>query len=395
MLDTERQPEPESSDEGSFAAVLDEVDQIEIEPAAPAEEAAPSAEQPEGTPAEAPAPEGETTPAETDAAARPEGEVPAADAPAAESGETPTTETPVEIELDGKKLVIAEARVDKGRGDKIVLPRTALETVLKTQVQDAVGRERTNFGRERVGLQRQLQALQQEKGAAEHTAGELLAELDRIMEADDATSFDEWERMRSGYRDRKAKAEAEYWKAKATGHTESATQAQYEEQMREFVPVLQQNLRKWTEEAVGTVKDQLPGLAPEEVQAFTEQLYEMLLDDADAGRIFIHTGEKIQGTLLPKLNVNFQRIATVVEREVGRTRKTLDLVAKRDTELKALRDQMAKIEAAAKQNAAADVRRKGGAGAPPPVSGKPGSATPSKAAEPKSFDDILAEVDQL
>lgn len=393
MLDTERQPDP-APDEATdgWSDVLTEVD--EIEPSTPAEEAAPSAEQPEGTPAEAPASEGTATPAGTEAAARPEGEAPAADAPADGTSETPTDQTPVEIELDGRKLTIAEAKIDKGRGDQIVLPRAALEQTIKTTVQDAIGRERTTFGRERAQLQRQLQAAQQEKTANEHTAETLLAELDKIMELDDATSFDEWEKMRTGYRDRREKARADYWERKAKGQTEGADQERYQQEMAEYVPVLQTHLRRFTEEAVSTVKDKLTGLSEDEMKSFVDELYEQLLDDADAGKIFTHTGEKIEGTLLPKLNVNFQRIATVVERAVGGKRKTLDLLANRDAELKKLREQVAKVEEAARKNAEAESKRRG-TPAPPAISGKPGTEGSSRTKEPSSWDDLVAEVDKL
>lgn len=393
MLDTERQPDP-APDEATdgWSDVLTEVD--EIEPSTPAEEAAPSAEQPEGTPAEAPASEGTATPAGTEAAARPEGEAPAADAPADGTSETPTDQTPVEIELDGRKLTIAEAKIDKGRGDQIVLPRAALEQTIKTTVQDAIGRERTTFGRERAQLQRQLQAAQQEKTANEHTAETLLAELDKIMELDDATSFDEWEKMRTGYRDRREKARADYWERKAKGQTEGADQERYQQEMAEYVPVLQTHLRRFTEEAVSTVKDKLTGLSEDEMKSFVDELYEQLLDDADAGKIFTHTGEKIEGTLLPKLNVNFQRIATVVERAVGGKRKTLELLASRDAELKKLREQVAKVEEAARKNAEAESKRRG-TPAPPAISGKPGTEGSSRTKEPSSWDDLVAEVDKL
>jgi len=397
MLDTERQPEPGQTDDQAFSTLLTEVDEIQVEPETPAEEAVASADKPEDAPPEAPATEGTATPAGDDAAAEPEGDEPTAEAPAADSGETPTDQTPVEIDLDGRKLTIAEARIDKGRGDKVVLPRTALETVLKTQVAEAVGRERTNFGRERAQLRTRLQQMEQAKSASEHTAGQILGELDKIMgkvASDPATAFDEFEKLANGYHDRKEKARADYWEAQAKGKTQSGDQERYQREMSEYVPVLQQHLRRFTEEAVGTVKDKLAGLSEQEVTEFTEQLYQELLDDADAGRIYTHTGEQIEGTLLPKLDVNFQRIATVVERAVGRTRKTLDLVATERAELKKLREQVAKIEAAAKQNAEAAQRRKG-TPAPPAVSGKPGSEGPSRTKDAASFDDILAEVDKL
>lgn len=391
MLDSERPAEPEPTE--TFDTVLAAVDEIEVEPDAPTDEAeTPAGDTPGGTPSEVPAPEETATPEGTDAGESPAGETPTAETPAAPTSETPTEQTPYVLEVDGGRVTLKGSRED---GDNVIVPKATLQ-------QEVKGLVRTQLGRVQAQFRQELQKVQEGRSASEHTAETLLKQLDKIMELPEDKALEEFFDLKAGYQDRKGKAEAEYWKRMAQGHTQTADQELHQREMAEYAPILEQQLKRVRDEAVADAVQAgvLPkDLSEAELQAFSEEFYQYLLEEDAAGRIFIPTGKKLvdrfgKETTLPELEMNFPRIAAVRDREAARVRKTRELVAARETELKTLRAQVAKIEAAAKKNAEAEARRKGGS-APPPVRGRPSSEGTTQANEPKSWADIEAEVDKL
>ncbi len=380
MFDIEQQSTP---DKDQFETILDEVENIQ--PDAPAEgTVAPAV--PATIPAapEAPAPS-DAAPAESPATTE---EVPPAGTPV----ETPTTETPAPGEpapswtfkVDGREVKLTGARED---GDNIVIPKATWNQEVKNYLAD-----RGAIARREQQLVRQAKQVEEAKGQHETTSSQMMAELDRIMGLPEADSFDEWERFRSGYSERKVRAETEFWKNKATGQQQTTEQVELQKQMEEYVPYLQGNLRRFATEAVEHEKASgaLAGLqlSPAEEKELAEALYERFNEDAEAGRVFVHTGELLPNTRLPKLDVNFERLRAVVDREVRVVSKSLSQAA-------ALKKSLAAVEAAAKTNAVAEAKRTGGTLAPPALSGRPDTGAPVKAQAPKTFDDVLEEIDKI
>jgi hypothetical protein len=388
-----------SSGGTTFDSLLAEA--IATEPDAPAEEdalpaeTAPAANATEPATSEAPAPAAASPaePAATEARAdQTKSATPATPPaePSAKTDEKSVTTTPkidgptpepvaFTFKVDGREVKLSGARED---GDNIVVPKQVWHSEMKNFLAD-----RAAISRREQQFKATVQKLQDDRGAAETVAETMMQELDRIMGVPEADSFEAWEQFRSTYGSKRAQAEAAYWKQRATGHQEAETRAQEEAEMKEFIPVLQQNVRKFADEALTSVKANLSELSEDEHKALGDRLYDLLIDEADAGRIFYHTGEKIQGTTLPKLNVDFQRIAAVVEREVRLVRNALERQA-------GMKKSLAEVEAAARANAEAEARRRG-IGAPPPVSTLTTTAGPVSEAAARSWDDLLAEATQL
>lgn len=380
--EAEEQQPPEAEGAAGFDALLDEVDAIEADaPIAPEE--APAAEAP-GTEASEPAPAPEDAPPAPDATA--EGE-----APPPEDAATPeTTEPEPEPEpewtfrVDGRDVVIRGAKED---GDTIVIPKQAWNTQVKNYLAD-----RAQVNRALQDAHNRIQQTEQRRSLAESQAEGIMAELDRIMTAaasDPATSFAEFEKLAQGYEARKAQAERDYWKQQATGLQETGQAEQYQRELAALRPQLHRDLQEWTAGLLDEARaaGHLDGASDDDLRELAGRIYNLLVEDADAGRIYYAVGQQ-PGSALPKLQRDGQRIRAVVGREVEVARKTLARVA-------AERSKAAKLAAAAKANADAEAKRKKQAQAAPGVSSKRTGAAPGGSAQPKNWDEVLEEVDKL
>jgi hypothetical protein len=226
-----------------------------------------------------------------------------------------------------------------------------------------------------------VRQVQQERGVSERVATQMVEELTRIMSLDDVNSFDQWEQFKFDYSNNKAKAELNYWRERAEGHEQRAYQQQEQAALVEYLPHLQKSVRQFADEAVESVRQShLSKLSPEAQRAFGDRLHKLLIEEADEGRIFFHTGERLPGTTLPKLDVDFGRIATIAAREVKQLKTYME------------------IERAAQFNANAEAERRYSA-APPGLSARPdtsgGSGRGGSGGSARSWADLLQEVKEI
>ena len=377
MMDGEQTAAPESpSAEASYAQVVADAEAIELDPAAPpASEASPAA-------ATAPAPDPAPAPA-ADAPASPAATAESSAPPAETATDSPPAEPSWTFKVDGREVTLKGARED---GDNIVVPKTVWHQELKNFLADrgAVAQRERELTRQ---YQAELQQARQQQSAEQTIAGTVMQELDRIMGLPEDESYLAWEKMRTGYAERKAAAERDFYRAQAEGLGQQQTSQQEQAVIAQLDQFLDGQLKTYASQAVDAVKDQLAGLDEGERREFEARLYTLLREDAEAGRIFVQGHELIPGTRIPKPVPQFQRVAAVVDREVQVVRRSLE-------RLQAERKRAAELERAAAKNAAEEARRKGVA-APPPVSPKGTDPEPRKATAPQSWDDVLKEIDDL
>jgi hypothetical protein len=196
--------------------------------------------------------------------------------------------------------------------------------------------------------------IQQKQSQDQAVAAELVRQHHDIMSnSDDADSYDAWEKYRREYPQKVAQAEATYWRNRSEGQQQQAYNQRANAEMSEYLPHLTQNVHKFSGEVLQSVRGQLNSLGLDDAAqaAWGQRFAAKLLAEAEEGRIFYHTGEKIQGTTLPHLDVDFGHIATMAAREIETIR------------------QFREIENAARVNAEAEARRRG-TGFPPGITAR-------------------------